>query len=390
MTKRIEAQFAFLLEADRLRGIERQNLILDCSRRENSAEHSWHLALYAAVLAPFAGPEVTITRVIQMLLLHDLVEIDVGDHPIGNDVDWQAVAEAEKSAASRLFGLLPPDQGTALHALWHEFEQAESPDARFAKDLDHCQPIFQTLYGSQPLPDHIDVVRDNLFSGRATALKHNFPEAYHHALSLLDQEPSPRDVSPLTARLPFLNEAEALKTILRATWIGDGTRPENSAEHSWHIMLYGWILGEHSTTQIDISRVINMLLLHDIVEVDAGDTPIHGAQSAEAQAAQEAQEQEAADRLFGLLPAEQGAEFRALWDEFEAASSPDAVFAKAIDRVQPVLLNLLNGGGSWLEYDVSFEQVETRVGAKVTRGAPDVWHYVRNQIAPWFAENSRA
>ena len=197
------------------------------------------------------------------------------------------------------------------------------------------------------------------------------------------------DVSALTKRLPFLNEADALKTVLRATWIGDGSRAENSAEHSWHIMLYGWILGEHAITEIDISRIINMLLLHDIVEIDAGDTPIHGAVSPQAQAAQEAQEQEAADRLFGLLPAPQAAEFRALWDEFEATETADAVFAKAIDRVQPVLLNLLNGGGSWLEYDVSFQQVESRVGAKVTRGAPEVWTYVRDRISPWFEKNKR-
>ncbi|WP_417714589.1 HD domain-containing protein [Pseudophaeobacter arcticus] len=388
MNPRIQAQFAFLLEADRLRGIERQNLILDCSRRENSAEHSWHLALYALVLAPFAGPEVSITRVIQMLLLHDLVEIDAGDHPIGEKVDWQAVAIAEKAAATRLFGLLPGDQGAALHGLWLEFEQAESPDARFAKHLDHCQPIFQTLYGSAPLPDHIDVVRGNLHGGRAASLEQNFPQAYHHALSLLGKTTT-QDVSPLTRRLPFLNEADALKTVLRATWIGDGSRAENSAEHSWHIMLYGWILGEYAATDIDISRVINMLLLHDIVEVDAGDTPIHGAVSAQAQAAQEAEEQQAADRLFGLLPAPQATEFRVLWDEFEAAASADAVYAKAIDRVQPVLLNLLNGGGSWLEYDVSLQQVESRVGVKVSRGAPEVWTYVRDRISPWFEENER-
>lgn len=388
MNQRLEAQFAFLLEADRLRGIERQNLILDCSRRENSAEHSWHLALYALVLAPFAGPEVTITRVIQMLLLHDLVEIDAGDHPIDADVDWQAVAQAEHAAASRLFGLLPSDQGAELLELWHEFELAESPDARFAKHLDHCQPIFQTLYGASPLPDHIKVVHGNLFGGRAAALEQGLPEAYFHAISLLG-ETTDKDCSALTQRLPFLNEADALKTVLRATWIGDGTRPENSAEHSWHIMLYGWILSEHAKAEINISRVINMLLLHDIVEVDAGDAPIHGTQSPQAQQAQEALEQAAADRLFGLLPAPQSEEFRTLWDEFEAARSPDAVFAKAIDRVQPVLLNLLNGGGSWLEYDVSFEQVQSRVGVKVTRGAPAVWSYVENRIAPWFEENQK-
>ena len=387
MSQRIEAQFSFLLEADRLRNIERQNLILDCSRRENSAEHSWHLALYALVLAPFAEQQVDITRVIQMLLLHDLVEIDAGDHPISDAVDWEAVERAEKAAAMRLFGLLPQDQGDTLHALWLEFEQAESPDAKFAKRLDHCQPIFQTLYGASPLPDHIDVVRNNLFGGRAAALEQGFPEAYFHGISLLGHEVE-YDCSALTQHLPFLNQADALKTILRATRLGDDSRHENSAEHSWHIMLYGWILGEYATDEIDLDRVLQMLLLHDIVEVDAGDTPIHGAQSPEAQAAQIALEQAAAKRLFGLLPGTQGAAFHRLWDEFEAAETADAVFAKSIDRVQPVLLNLQNGGGSWIDYNVSLQQVEDRVGTKVTRGAPAVWLHVRSEITPWFEKNS--
>lgn len=388
MSDRIRAQFAFLLEADKLRGIERQNLILDCSRRENSAEHSWHLALYALVLAPFADLDVDITRVIQMLLLHDLVEIDAGDHPISDAVDWTAVAQAEQAAATRLFGLLPPDQGDRLQALWSEFEASESADALFAKRLDHCQPIFQTLYGASPLPDHIVVVRENLFGGRAAALQHGFPHAFYHALDLLGETVA-QDSTGLDSHLPFLNQADALKGIERATRIGDGSRAENSAEHSWHIMLYAWILGEHAHEEIDIARVLHMLLLHDIVEIDAGDTPIHGAQDPAVQAAQDLREQLAAERLFGLLPSDQGRVFHQIWTEFEAAESPDAVFAKSIDRVQPVLLNLLNGGGSWIDYDVSLAQVEARVGVKVSRGAPEVWNYVRAEITPWFKAAGR-
>ncbi|KIC19381.1 HD domain-containing protein [Leisingera sp. ANG-DT] len=388
MSARLEAQFAFLLEADKLRRIERQNLIIDCSRCENSAEHSWHLALYALVLSPFAAPEVDVFRAIRMLLLHDLVEIDAGDHPITDEVDWEAVAMAEQAAAQRLFGLLPADQGTEFLSLWHEFEAAESPDAQFAKRVDHCQPIFQTLYGAAPLDWHVDVVRQNLFGGRAAALEQQLPEAFHHALSLLGEDTG-HDCSRLTARLPFLNEADKLKLVTRASKLGDGSRHENSAEHSWHIMLYAWVLSEHSTGTVDVDRVLQMLLLHDLVEIDAGDAPIHGVIDPAALAALAAKEEAAADRLFGMLPAEQGKPIRAVWEEFEAANSPDAVFAKSIDRVQPVLLNLLNGGGSWVDYDVSLPQLDARVGGKVSRGAPDVWTYVRAQIEPWFREAGR-
>ncbi|PCJ04871.1 MAG: phosphohydrolase [Rhodobacteraceae bacterium] len=380
MTSRLDAQFEFLLEADKLRNVERANLLLDCSRCENSAEHSWHLALYACVLAPLAGADVQISRVIKMLLLHDIVEIDVGDHPIHQATDWQAVARAEVIAADRLFGLLPDDQGAEMLSLWHEFEAGQSNDAQFAKQLDRCQPIFQTLYGADPFPEHLEIVRNNLDGGRAATLETDLPEAFGHANALLGRRSS-LDCTALTDRLPFLNEGDSLKQVLRATLIGDGSRRENSAEHSWHIMLYAWLMAEHSAAEININRVLQMLLLHDIVEIDAGDAPIHGDIDHVAMAAKE---EAAAMRLFSLLPAGQNSDFLALWHEFESAESNDAIFAKSIDRVQPVLLNLQNGGGSWVEYQVSLAQLDARVGQKVQLGAPEVWRHVRARIKPWF------
>ena len=384
MTNRLDSQLEFLLEADKLRQVERANLILDCSRCENSAEHSWHLALYAFVLAPLASPNVDISRVIKMLLLHDLVEIDVGDHPINIETDWDAVAQAEQVAAKRIFGLLPDDQGSDMLTLWQEFEANQTPDARFAKQLDRCQPVFQTLYGENPVPEHLEIATETLNGGRASSLETEFPEAFAHALELLGKPPI-LNSTELTKRLPFLNESDGLKHILRATLIGDGSRRENSAEHSWHIMLYAWVLSEHSICEVDASRVMQMLLLHDIVEIDAGDVPIHAQTDQEAMAAKE---DAAAIRLFGLLPEEQRADFTALWREFEAAESDDAVFAKSIDRVQPVLLNLENGGGSWIDYDVSLDQIDSRVGQKVLRGAPNVWNHVRARVKIWF-DNAR-
>ncbi|MFV0336483.1 MAG: HD domain-containing protein [Tropicimonas sp.] len=186
----------------------------------------------------------------------------------------------------------------------------------------------------------------------------------------------------LTAQFAFLDEVDRLKTILRASPIGDGSRRENSAEHSWHIAIYALVLADQAGPQVRIDRVIRMLLLHDIVEIDAGDVPIHMAHDP---AEQEAKERVAADRLFGLLPPDQGRNFRALWEEFEAAESPDAVFAKALDRVQPILQNLAAGGGSWTDYDVTLDQIDSRVGVKVERGAPRLWNFVRARILPFFA-----
>jgi len=192
-------------------------------------------------------------------------------------------------------------------------------------------------------------------------------------------------VDRLQAQFDFLNEADRLKSVLRATTLVDGSRPENSGEHSWHLALYAMVLAAQAAPGVNIDRVIRMLLLHDLVEIDVGDVPIHSANGAahgslETQAA----EQKAADRIFGLLPADQAQEFRALWDEFEAAETPDAVFAKSLDRVQPVMANLMSGGGTWKSYNVTAEQLETRVGVKIARGAPALWDWVREKTRAYF------
>lgn len=191
----------------------------------------------------------------------------------------------------------------------------------------------------------------------------------------------------INQQLAFLIEADKLKSVIRGTTLNDGSRHENTAEHSWHIALYALIMAEHAEKPVNVDRVIKMLLLHDLVEIDAGDIPIHSTAARDI-AAQSALEQKAADRIFTLLPSDQANEFRMLWDEFEAAESNDAIFAKSIDRVQPVIANLESGGGSWHEYNVTADHLETRVGAKVKRGAPQIWAALSARINAWFAQNT--
>ncbi|MEP2640293.1 HD domain-containing protein [Roseobacter sp.] len=188
----------------------------------------------------------------------------------------------------------------------------------------------------------------------------------------------------LAAQIAFLNEADRLKSVLRASRLHDNSRFENSAEHSWHVMLHAFVLAEHAPDGVNAGRVMRMLLLHDLVEIDAGDNPIHGDVDA---AAQDAAEQAAADRLFGLLPPDQAAEYRALWDEFEAAETPDAQFGKAIDRLTTPLANLENGGGSWTDYNVTLAQIDQRVGTPLERGAPVLWAWLRPKLVTWFARH---
>lgn len=184
------------------------------------------------------------------------------------------------------------------------------------------------------------------------------------------------DHQRLQAQMHFLLEIDALKSVLRATPIGNNERPENSAEHSWHLALFAVILAEHANDSVDIARVVRMLLLHDIVEIDSGDHPLH----APADPERDAKEQAAADRLFGLLPGDQRDEMRRLWDEFEAAESADARFAKAVDRLQPVLLNYQSGGGSWQAFDVSDSQVRERTGG-IRNGSRVLWEMAGHVFA---------
>jgi putative hydrolase of HD superfamily len=190
----------------------------------------------------------------------------------------------------------------------------------------------------------------------------------------------------LDAQFAFLNEADRLKSVLRATTLVDGSRPENSGEHSWHLALYALILADQAGPEVKIDRVIRMLLIHDLVEIDVGDVPIHS-QNGHAHASAETQAAEvmAADRIFGLLPNDLRDEFRALWEEFEAAQTPDARFAKSLDRVQPVMANLMSGGGTWTTYNVTSDQLDARVGVKIAHGAPALWTWVRNKTRAYFA-----
>lgn len=172
----------------------------------------------------------------------------------------------------------------------------------------------------------------------------------------------------LGQQIEFLIALDALKSIYRASRLVGGERFENSAEHSWHLTLFARILAEHANDPVDVERVVFMLMVHDIVEIDAGDVPLHAVQNPNTQAL----EQAAADRLFGLLPHDQGLLLRQCWDEFEAGDSDDARFAKAVDRLQPVLLNALNNGGSWPDFNVTLQQVQTRC-AQISKGSDALW-----------------
>ncbi|MDQ2186500.1 HD domain-containing protein [Alcaligenaceae bacterium A4P071] len=194
-------------------------------------------------------------------------------------------------------------------------------------------------------------------------------------------------LTPLLHQLSFLREIDRLKNVVRQSPLLDKSRKENSAEHSWHLSVYAMVLNDYASGTVDVHRVIKMLLLHDIVEIDVGDYPIHGGSSADVQAEEEAR---AAARIFGLLPQQQGTEFLSLWQEFERAESDDATFAKALDRFQPLLINVFTDGGTWNQNDVSMDQVLSRYGPAIKRGAPALWEVCEQWVTQHFSDRPTA
>ncbi|GMQ46856.1 HD domain-containing protein [Vibrio sp. 10N] len=181
----------------------------------------------------------------------------------------------------------------------------------------------------------------------------------------------------LEQQLNLLMELDRLKSVLRRTRIRSAeSRFENSAEHSWHVAMMALLFQEHANEPVDITKVIKMLLLHDIVEIDAGDTFVYDTQASELQ---EQKELEAAERLFGMLPDKQGEELFATWREFEQAESAEAKFAKALDRLIPMLLNYHNQGQSWIENEVTAAQA-IQVNQKIEKGSQVLWDKAKSLI----------
>jgi putative hydrolases of HD superfamily len=188
---------------------------------------------------------------------------------------------------------------------------------------------------------------------------------------------TPIDNRRLAQQIRFVREVDKLKTIERQTLLTDASRQENDAEHSWHLALMALVLGEYAAgDQLDLLRVVRMVLVHDLVEIDAGDTFCYDAAG---YADKLERETAAADRIFNLLPADQATDVRALWDEFEAAETPEARFANALDRLQPLMHNAFTEGRMWRHHGIKKSLVVDR-NRKINDGAPALWAFARELI----------
>jgi putative hydrolase of HD superfamily len=182
----------------------------------------------------------------------------------------------------------------------------------------------------------------------------------------------------LEAALAFFMEADLLKGIERRNRLADGSRRENTAEHSWHLGIAALVLAPFASEPVDVGTAVAMALVHDIVEIDAGDTFAYD--DADGAATKEAREQAAADRLFGLLPAATGQRFRDLWDEYERGDTAEARFVMAVDRLAPMMLNHAEGASTRREHGISRSRVIARNGRYIEQSLPGAWKLVLSQL----------
>jgi putative hydrolase of HD superfamily len=180
----------------------------------------------------------------------------------------------------------------------------------------------------------------------------------------------------LSKQMEFILEADKLKKIARRNHISDGSRTENDAEHSWYFALMALVLSEHANEKVDLLKVIGIALIHDIVEIDAGDTFIYDDKAKESQ---KEREEKAAERIFNLLPKDQAHEIMGYWKEFEDAKTPEARFARSIDRLAAVILNHASDGKTWKEHGVSIDQI-MNINKRIEHGSKSLWEFTKHLI----------
>ena len=180
----------------------------------------------------------------------------------------------------------------------------------------------------------------------------------------------------LQKQMEFILEVDKVKQIVRQTYLTDGSRKENDAEHSWHLALMAVLLKEYANEEVNLEKVIPMVLIHDLVEIDAGDTYAYDRAGL---ATQRERETKAAGRIFGMLPENQGRRFRDLWEEFEAYETAEAKFAHVLDNCQPLILNDASGGKSWKEHTVHKSQIYKR-NEHTAEGSREIWEYMKTLV----------
>jgi len=351
-------RLAFFLATDALKEIHRANWIYSRQRHETVAEHSWHVLLLAMLLADAAPDGVDHDHVRDLLVVHDLVEVYAGDTPLWDDALQPGSEEREMLAGERLMALLPADVAPRFDPLWREFQAQETEEARFARAIDTLHPVLMSWSPGGHGHSHGDITPARLFDRKRPTIE-AYPHLWDCLLHTVQGAVScgmlPPDhvvergrivhLSPESQefldRLDFFLIADRLKEVRRANRIHTVSRYESVAEHSWHAILLSMLLQDIAPEGTDHSRVCALLVVHDLVEVYAGDTPLW---NTELQGSETERELEAAYQLLGHLPKDVRDHFDALINEFLNQETGEARLARAIDSLHPLVMSWTEGG----------------------------------------------
>lgn len=351
-------RLAFFVATDALKETRRANWMYSTPRQETVAGHVWHTTLLARLLADAAPSGIDHNHVRDLLIVHDLVEVYAGDTVLWDDIPDHDVAAREQAAGERLVGLLPNAQQSLLDPLWREFQAQETLESRWARSIDALHPMVMSWFPGAPGHANKSLTPTKILVRKQPFLE-PFPAIWELARWLVRQavdqrlipgdEMTPRqDVSSsLSARLNFFVATDVLKQEQRSNHILSAERTESVAEHSWHLMLLGLICADFAPDDVDIDRALDLLLIHDLVEVYAGDNPVHLITDADLV---RHSEDEAAARLLATIPENAlGAGFATLVEEFQTCITPHARFAKALDALHPAIMTW--GPGSHVHPD---------------------------------------
>ena len=354
-------RLAFFLATDALKETRRANWIYSRQRHESVAEHSWHALLLAMLFADAAPDGINHNHVRDLLIVHDLVEVYAGDTSIWNDEHVvNEAARREMVAGERLMAMLPDDVLPRFDPLWREFQAQESEEARFARAIDTLHPVIMAWAEGAQGHGNVTITPASVLERKRPTIE-TYPHLWGCLLHILQGAVDrgmldPDDVvvrgtgdeievSPglhaYLERLDFFLVADKLKEVQRANRIHIVSRFETVAEHSWHAMLLAMLFRDIALDGTDHDRVGDLLIIHDLVEVYAGDTPLW---NTELQQSEVERELDAAHRLLGLLPDIDRERFEALIHEFLVQQTSEARFARAIDSLHPLVISWTDGG----------------------------------------------
>ncbi len=387
----LKDRLAFLRATDCLKELRRANWIYSRQRQETVAEHSWHALLLAMLLADTAPEGIDHDHVRDLLVVHDLVEVYAGDTPIWDDAARHDEAAREIAAGARLMALLPDEVAPRFDPLWREFQAQESEEARFARAIDTLHPPLMSwsdggnghsngsitparlIERKRPTIEEYPALWDLLLWTVQGTVDRGVLPADDAIRRRSDSDPSRPDAAGCSHdRIEFLLATDRLKEERRANLILSQPRRETVAEHCWHVSLLELLFADCAPAGTDRNRVADLLIVHDLVEVYAGDTSIDDLAGQRTVFEREAN---AAQQLLALLPPSSRVRFAQLIDEFQAQETREARYARALDTLHPTMLTWIEGAHVHPDHENAPASASVVLERKrqMLEGYPELW-----------------